>query len=1276
MDISPNLFPLPFLIWSTFSNFRFPILSGLHQHKRRHQEIPIRVEPKEGQVVCDLCGISLRYRDSLLTHMRRVHPETIECDCKICIGQVDSEELARDSTVKYCSLCNRYFCKKIFFYCHMKGTHNTTARYKCNYCPEFFNTNIQKRAHMHQVHSAAKQIESSEEVDSEQVSMNEDNHHIIEISNDEQKGPKFLPKLSEPGLKAVAKELKVYVEEATGKHWKCLLCGQCFSKVKYFNMHVRRLHVRSEHQPYRCKICGAGFARVAEFRKHTRSHSGFRPLTCNICDKSFKQQCHLKEHMLIHGTVKKYKCEICQGRYKQRGAMLAHVVRHDKVKPFKCHFCGVGFTIRGQLSKHMKKYLEDDNPDTHMCHVCHKTFAFFPLLLKHIQSHQEPNPFCCTVCKKTFAAYTSLYCHKVKQQHFVEEDYETAPTNVQSDKGTETNVAVGSLMDEVKTEFVSRNVQLTSENVMDSSSVEPSAVEIVIQDTGNGEHTTYKVEGHTDVDILSIAKQLTEMSGSLGQEYFIEEVVQPSKTDKKDEEEEIMMKMLDADDDVKSNLERTLMLKSNVSVDDTSDKNLETPDRAYVQIIQSLGEHNSVFKQGHENYENTEELGERREPLVSEYIGDDIAGREVPQDTFEPSSTHLKIVHSGSVPVSSEMEELVSENQRTITPTQTEQDLGVAAIIVSSGQGLDSEEQTVLTETVDSGLDSEEQTVLTETVDSGLDSEGQTVDSAITSSEQEVVEEVQATEGVHTDSKEGENGNFAVGTVALDEAAQEAQIEEELDTEVCTTQVDYDTSVMENADSDLYEPPILQSQYGSQSNTVENKSEQNQHEGSEVTVTHELVPVDVQGDMSQNEAPMYMFKKPDGSLVYICVTGEEGVDSDEIINAALQADVYLEEQGRDYSTLEAAEILKSVASGSNNILDQEQVVEDTVQDDTEQNLQIQVTEETTTPDIKSEPIINDDIELSSMRRIIKRHESSKKTVAYECNICRSVLKSKKNLRHHLRRHARKEDRPIGCRQCNKRFVSNSELNRHMRVHTDDRPCACDVCGRRFRQPGHLVAHKYIHTGQKPFHCTVCPAKFRTSTQLKTHLLAHSGKRIHKCEYCERTYKTMRELVSHRATHSGLVGRNRLIPRDRKANDSKPEDSGREKKHICYICGKDFSGKNKLDDHIAQHENLRSYSCGLCEKRFNTLSAVESHSYTHTDYRPEICEVCGLAFKNTKSLRRHQKKHLGSEKGGSGGSGFTCPACNKQCNCRGALYYHIGSSPECMAKGAVKAETVD
>ena len=1387
---------------------------------KRHQEVVQEVEPENSQVVCDICGIALRYRASLQQHMVRTHPEQISCSCMICTGQALTKDPVESQNMKYyCSLCEKYFCTKIVYQCHMKGIHGTTARYTCEFCPAVFSTQYQMKTHKHQVHSAAALSEHVGVTDGELASTTNDTHQVIEISNEESLGPKFLPKLSEAGLKAVAKELKVYVDEpsAGNKHWKCLLCGSCFSKVKYFNMHVRRLHVRAEHQPYRCKLCGSGFARVAEFRKHTRTHSGFRPLTCNICHKSFKQQCHLKEHLLTHGTTRQYKCEICQSSFKQRGALLAHVVRHDKLKPFKCHFCGVGFTIRWSLSKHMKKYLDADVPDTHLCHICHKTFQFFPLLLKHIQSHQEPNPWTCEVCNKGFAAYSSFYDHKSKQKHFLDTDYETVSKRKPRSKVAETVNAVGSLMNQGETAIVSGPAELEEgemfiDTAMEQGGEQP-AVEIVIQDQGNGEHTTYKVEGHRDIDILSIAKQLTEMSGSLGQDIYIEEVSQPSKADRNEEEEKIMMTMLDADEEVKSNLEKSLIQSQKMEAEE---EEVEGGfERRYIQLVQTIGGNDTtvgrsyVVVQGNENVESEYEVVETESQEATEVLTE-ISGN----DSGVEGKSYIVLQGNESAEpeygdiVTDSRDQVAAEVLTKFSRNDSEVEGGSSIIVVQGNDAMVSDYETQLSEPLEQvaaeavtevgGQDSYNQTELevTDNIEPvskeiETDHQDQVADELLTESRDQsdtdglvevmqdgstviskkadLVEEkfvassliileepaktasendnemddgsvvnsmsieidndgaapdetqtVETTEErfandqdtkdmeVNTSIDAGEHemrvivtssefGDNTAVTSGVEDVISESQTDQVEYVVINTDSVEIQTDQAEETsvntgkvESDIYEPPVLKTdpighiqiqnieqEDGDGKVEIESVG-QDQIHTNEASHTLSLIPVNIPEYGSQ---PMYMFKKADGSLVYISVPEDAEFDNAELINAALEADGYIEEQSnRDDSTLEAAEILKSVAGGSNTTL--EQVGTEMIDED-EQVFQLHINEGMTA-DFRHAVRDLSDAEIESSCKVITAPDLAEGTVAYQCTICNSILKSKKNLRYHLRRHARTEDRAFECSQCHKRFVSNSELNRHMRVHTDFRPCECKICGKKFRQPGHLMAHQYTHTGEKPFSCRMCSARFTTSTLLKNHMMKHTNLRPFKCDYesCDRSYKTQRELTMHRAVHSGLVGRNKIIKtgcviKPETSEKVKSEESGKKtRQHICYICGKTFSGKTKLDEHIAVHEDLRRFVCDVCGLAFNTKGAVNSHAFSHIDERPEICETCGGAFKNKKSLRNHQKIHAKKENGALAAETepqFQCPSCGKKCKSRSSLYYHIGSSPDCTSQ--VKQEQV-
>ncbi|KAG8037518.1 hypothetical protein G9C98_005728 [Cotesia typhae] len=96
--------------------------------------------------------------------------------------------------------------------------------------------------------------------------------------------------------------------------------------------------------------------------------------------------------------------------------------------------------------------------------------------------------------------------------------------------------------------------------------------------------------------------------------------------------------------------------------------------------------------------------------------------------------------------------------------------------------------------------------------------------------------------------------------------------------------------------------------------------------------------------------------------------------------------------------------------------------------------------------------------------IVRNHDSDKRERRFACPFCGKCVRSKENLKLHVRKHT--GERPFVCLFCGRAFGGKSDLTRHLRIHTGERPYHCEMCGKCFARADYLSKHLTTHIHQR------------------------------------------------------------------------------------------------------------------------------------------------------------------------------------------------------------------
>lgn len=190
---------------------------------------------------------------------------------------------------------------------------------------------------------------------------------------------------------------------------------------------------------------------------------------------------------------------------------------------------------------------------------------------------------------------------------------------------------------------------------------------------------------------------------------------------------------------------------------------------------------------------------------------------------------------------------------------------------------------------------------------------------------------------------------------------------------------------------------------------------------------------------------------------------------------------------------------------------------------------------------------------------------------FQCDVCGKAYSSKCNLKKHQETHGPKTECYCGCSFSTKEQYARHLKGRHMGGFE------CTVCNTVFSSRLALLRHtRREHARTQELECTSCGKKFGHKCHLREHFAVHTEETPYQCVTCGKKYKFQRSLRRHTPLCSGG------IPRAKPRPDSE-----------CHICGKMFSKRRYLTQHLQTHENSTKL-CSKCGKKFVFESSFFKH----------------------------------------------------------------------------------
>ncbi|XP_021697299.1 zinc finger protein 93 isoform X2 [Aedes aegypti] len=284
---------------------KFKTYDQMRTHSAKHPE---------NQVVCEVCGMSLKNAYSLKAHMER-HDEDRKYACEYCdyttqtslsLKSHMSGHTNRVLTMR-CEVCGIAFKTASRLKRHMEG-HSNERKYHCEQCPARFNTTNALRNHRTRVHLAIRHAcEYCEKTYDQKIALRD---HIERIHNIQ-------------------------------CNFICDVCVVTYESQERLDLHKQR---HENPKPMECRLCLTLYTTQEDFDNHLCITYRDDYMCCN---KDLRNHNQYNRHMLVKHGLK------TNVRVKPVPGLLLGQLRGARKRLEQCRKCDIAFPSRALKLQHM-----------------------------------------------------------------------------------------------------------------------------------------------------------------------------------------------------------------------------------------------------------------------------------------------------------------------------------------------------------------------------------------------------------------------------------------------------------------------------------------------------------------------------------------------------------------------------------------------------------------------------------------------------------------------------------------------------------------------------------------------------------------------------------------------------------------------------------------------------------------------------------------------------------------------------------------------------------